>query len=155
MELSHGAFEALIMNLLGKLGLTTHLTWSSNDRGVDGIAIDSNPITGGKVVVQAKRYKGIVPASAVRDLYGTMIDEGGSNGILVTTSWFGPRAREWAEGKPLKLWDGTHLIYLLRERYGIEAKSSHPSTRSIPARPVHRRLESGSAGACHGVGSMS
>jgi restriction system protein len=91
MELSHGDFEAVIMNLFGKLGLNTHLTRSSNDRGVDGVAIDTNPITGGKVVVQAKRYKGIVPASAVRDLYGTMIDEGASNGILVTTSWFGPR----------------------------------------------------------------
>jgi restriction system protein len=114
------------MNLFGKLGLNTHLTRSSNDRGVDGVAIDTNPITGGKVVVQAKRYKGIVPASAVRDLYGTMIDEGASNGILVTTSWFGPKAREWAEGKPLKLWDGKHLIYLLQEYCGIEARIVPP-----------------------------
>jgi restriction system protein len=126
MELSHGDFEGVIMNLFGKLGLTTHLTRSSNDRGVDGVAIDSNPITGGKVVVQAKRYKGFVPASAVRDLYGTMIDEGASNGILVTTSWFGPKAREWAEGKPLELWDGKNLIHLLQEHCGIGAKIVPP-----------------------------
>jgi restriction system protein len=126
MELSHQEFEALIVNLFAKMGLKTHLTRSSNDRGVDGVAIDSNPITGGKVVIQAKRYKGIVPASAVRDLFGTAQAEGASNGILVTTSWFGPKAREWAEGKPLKLWDGKHLLYLLQEWCGIEAKIIPP-----------------------------
>ncbi len=137
MELSHQDFEALIMNLFAKMGLKTHLTRSSNDRGVDGVAIDSNPITGGKVVVQAKRYKGLVPASAVRDLYGTMIDEGASNGILVATSWFGPKAREWAEDKPLKLWDGTHLVYLLQEYCDVEAKIVPPEHWKDPQPDPH------------------
>ncbi len=137
MELSHQQFEALIMNLFAKMGLTTHLTRSSNDRGVDGVAIDNNPITGGKVVIQAKRYKGLVEASAVRDLYGTVHSEGASNGILVTTSWFGPKAREWAEGKPLKLWDGTHLIYLLQEYCGVEAKIVPPEHWKDPKPDPH------------------
>jgi restriction system protein len=137
MELRHQEFEALIMNLFAKMGLTTHLTRSSNDRGVDGVAIDSNPITGGKVVVQAKRYKGLVEASAVRDLYGTMVSEGASNGILVTTSWFGAKAREWAEDKPLKLWDGTHLIYLLQEYCGVEAKIVPPEHWKDPKPDPH------------------
>jgi restriction system protein len=137
MELSHQEFEALIMNPFAKMGLKTHLTRSSNDRGVDGVAIDSNPITGGKVVVQAKRYKGLVPAAAVRDLYGTMIDEGASNGILVTTSWFGPKAREWAESKPLKLWDGTHLVYMLQEYCDVEAKIVPPEHWKDPQPDPH------------------
>jgi hypothetical protein len=33
------------------------------------------------VLVQAKRYNGIVPASAVRDRYGTMVDEGARSSL--------------------------------------------------------------------------
>jgi len=40
---------------------------------------------GGKFVIQAKRYNIIVPKSAIRDLYGTMMSEGANKGILVTT----------------------------------------------------------------------
>jgi restriction system protein len=137
MELSHAEFETLIMNLFARMGLKTHLTRSSNDRGVDGVAIDSNPITGGKVVIQAKRYKGLVPAAAVRELYGTMITEGASNGILVTTSWYGSKAREWAEGKPLKLWDRQNLLHLLQEYCGIEAKVVPPEHWSDPTPDPH------------------
>jgi restriction system protein len=44
------------------------------------------PIFGGNVIVQAKRYKHTVGVSAVRDLFGTLQNEGASKGILVTTS---------------------------------------------------------------------
>ena len=39
------------------------------------------PVIGGKVVVQAKRYKNTVGVSAVRDLFGTMHNEGAAKGI--------------------------------------------------------------------------
>ena len=84
------------------------------------------------MVVQAKRYKGIVPASAVRDLYGTMIDEGASNGILVTTCWFGPKAREWAEGKPLSSGMASTSSTCSRSTTGSKPGSSHPSPGSTP-----------------------
>ncbi len=48
--------------------------------GVDCVAFDPRPIFGGKVVIQAKRYKNTVGVSAVRDLYGTMQNEGASKG---------------------------------------------------------------------------
>jgi restriction system protein len=40
-------------------------------------------------VIQAKRYRNTVGVSAVRDLYGTMMNEGANKGILVTTSGYG------------------------------------------------------------------
>lgn len=43
---------------------------ASRDGGVDCVAFDPRPIFGGKVVIQAKRYKGTVGVSAVRDLFG-------------------------------------------------------------------------------------
>jgi len=86
MELSPTEFESLITNLFQKMGLETKLTQPSRDGGVDCVAYDPRPVLGGKVIVQAKRYKNTVGVSAVRDLFGTVHNEGASKGILVTTS---------------------------------------------------------------------
>jgi restriction system protein len=72
MELTPGEFENLITNLFQRMGLETRLTQASRDGGVDCVAFDPRPVLGGKVVVQAKRYKNTVGVSAVRDLFGTM-----------------------------------------------------------------------------------
>lgn len=94
MELSPRDFESLITNLFEKMALETRQTQPSRDGGVDCVAYDPHPIFGGKVVIQAKRYKHTVGVSAVRDLYGTMQNEGASKGILVTTSGCGKRCRQ-------------------------------------------------------------
>lgn len=126
MELTPGQFENLITNLFEKMGLETRLTQASRDGGVDCVAWDQRPILGGKVVIQAKRYKHTVGVSAVRDLFGTMQNEGASKGILVTTSGYGQSSFDFADGKPLELLDGTNLLYLLREHAEIEAKIEPP-----------------------------
>ena len=125
MELTPSEFENLISNLFGKMGLETKLTRSSRDSGVDAVAFDARPILGGKVVIQAKRYKGTVGVSAVRDLYGTMLNEGASKGIIVTTSGHGPDAYEFSKDKPLELIDGGGLLYLL-DQVGVKAKIIMP-----------------------------
>src|SRR5947207_9030667 len=94
--------------------------------GVDCVAYDPRPIFGGKIVIQAKRYKNTVGVSAVHDLYGTTQNEGASKGILVTTSGYGKSSFEFAAGKPLELLSGTHLLYLLAEHAGIEARIEPP-----------------------------
>jgi restriction system protein len=86
---------------------------------------DTRPILGGKVVIQAKRYRHTVGVSAVRDLYGTMINEGASKGILVATSSFGPDAYDFAKDKPMELIDGGGLLYLL-DQIGIQARIIFP-----------------------------
>src|SRR6267142_1014574 len=83
MELTPVEFESLITNLFEKMGLETRQTQASRDGGVDCVAYDPRPIFGGKVVIQAKRYKNSVGVSAVRDLFGTMQNEGASKGIFV------------------------------------------------------------------------
>jgi restriction system protein len=100
MELSPSEFEGLITNLFSKMGLETRQTQASRDGGVDCIAYDPGPIFGGKVIIQAKRYKNTVGVSAVRDLFGTLQNEGASKRILVTTSGYGKAAFEFAEGSP-------------------------------------------------------
>jgi restriction system protein len=126
MDLTPSEFESLITNLFQKMGLETRLTQASRDGGVDCVAYDTRPILGGKIVIQAKRYKNTVGVSAVRDLYGTMQNEGASKGILITTSGYGQASYDFAEGKPIELFSGSHLLYLLKEHAGIEAKIEIP-----------------------------
>lgn len=126
MELTPSEFEGLITNLFERMGLETKLTQASRDGGVDCVAYDQRPIFGGKVVIQAKRYKHTVGVSAVRDLFGTMQNEGATKGILVTTSGYGQASHDFANGKPLELIDGANLLYLLHEHADLEAKIEPP-----------------------------
>ncbi len=125
-DLTPGEFEALMTNLFEKMGLETRLTQASRDGGVDCVAWDMRPVIGGKVVIQAKRYKNTVGVSAVRDLFGTMINEGAAKGILVTTSGFGSSAYEFSKNKPIELLTGSNLLAMLSEYAGIEAKIDFP-----------------------------
>jgi len=117
-------FEHLIRELFGKefaeSGGEVKITQASRDQGVDAIAFDPDPIRGGKIVIQAKRYTNTVGVSAIRDLYGTLMNEGATKGILVTTSDYGPDAYEFAKGKPLTLLNGSNLLHLL-EKHGHKA----------------------------------
>ncbi|MHA0856328.1 restriction endonuclease [Paenibacillus sp. CMAA1364] len=121
MDLNPYEFEQLVTDLFSRMGLDAKLTRSSKDGGVDCVAFDTRPIVGGKVVIQAKRYKNTVGVSAVRDLYGTMLNEGANKGILVTTKSYGPDAYEFSKDKPIELIDGGGLLYLL-EQNGIKAR---------------------------------
>lgn len=118
-------FEHLIRELFEKEfqtnGGEVKVTQASRDGGVDAIAFDPDPIRGGKIVIQAKRYTNTVGVSAVRDLYGTVVNEGAIKGILVSTSDYGPDAYEFAKDKPITLLNGSNLLYLL-EKHGHRAK---------------------------------
>jgi restriction system protein len=103
-----------------KNGSEVKVTQASRDGGVDAIIFDPDPLRGGRIVVQAKRYVNTVGVSAVRDLYGTVINEGANTGILITTSNYGNDSYEFAKDKPLKLLNGAHLLALLHKN-GINA----------------------------------
>jgi restriction system protein len=126
MELKPAEFESLITNLFTKMGLESRMTQPSRDGGVDCVAFDNRAIFGGKVIIQAKRYKNTVPVSAVRDLFGSVHNEGASKGILVTTSGFGKASFDFAKDKPLELLSGTNLLYLLKEHASVDAKIEPP-----------------------------
>jgi len=100
-------------------GSEVKVTRSSRDRGVDAIVFDPDPLRGGKIVIQAKRYNSVVDVSAVRDLFGTVQNEGANRGLLVTTSYFGRDSYDFAAGKTLTLIDGSNLLHLFR-KHGFE-----------------------------------
>lgn len=121
MELSPFEFEILVGNLFTQMGLETRQTRTSRD-GVDIVAFDTRPAFGGKVVIQAKRYKNTVGVAVVRDLYAMMTNEGASKGVLVTTSGYGKDAFEFANDKPIELIDGSSLLFLLEQNANIKVK---------------------------------
>jgi restriction system protein len=106
------------------------VTQASRDGGVDAIAFDPDPIRGGKIVIQAKRYTNTVGVAAVRDLYGTVMNEGATKGILVTTSDYGPDAYAFAKDKPLTLLNGANLLHLLG-KHGTRAKIDIQEARRL------------------------
>lgn len=117
-------FEHLIRELFEREfavnGGEVKVTRASRDGGVDAVIFDPDPIRGGKYVVQAKRYTANVPVSAVRDLYGTVVNEGAVKGILVTTAFYGPDSYSFAKDKPLTLLDGSNLLSML-QKHGTQA----------------------------------
>ncbi|MGJ8632055.1 MAG: restriction endonuclease [Glaciecola sp.] len=127
-------FENLIREVFEKefvsSGGEVKITQASRDGGVDAIAFDPDPIRGGKIVIQAKRYTNVVGVSAVRDLYGTTLNEGATKGILVTTADYGPDAYEFAKGKPLTLLNGGNLLHLL-DKHGHKAKIDLKEAKKI------------------------
>jgi restriction system protein len=127
-------FEHLVRQLFewefGGKGVEVKVFRLSRDHGVDAVMYDPDPLRGGKYVLQAKRYTRTVDVAAVRDLYGTVINEGANRGILVTTSGFGPDSREFVKDKPITLVDGPYLIEMLR-RHGRNYKIDLDEARRL------------------------
>ncbi len=127
-------FEHLVREIFEKEfvseGGEVKVTQASRDGGVDAIAFDPDPIRGGKYVIQAKRYTRTVSVSAVRELHGTVINEGANRGILVTTSDYGADSVGYAKDKPLTLINGSQLLSLL-EKHGHQARIDIGEARAM------------------------
>ena len=78
----------------------------------------------------SKRYSNTVGVSAVRDLYGTVLNEGATKGVLVTTSDYGPDAYDFAKGKPLVLLNGGNLLHML-QKHGHNARIDLKEAKKI------------------------
>jgi restriction system protein len=121
LDLNGYGFEHFIQNLFSRMDLEVKIFKPGGDGGIDCVVYDKTAVFGGKYVIQAKRYAKTVPPSAVRDLYGTMLSEGATKGLLITTAGFGPSSYDFANNKPLLLISGTELLGLCR-KYGIPAR---------------------------------
>lgn len=127
-------FENLVRELFewefSKNGGEVKITQASRDGGVDAVIFDPDPIRGGKIIVQAKRYTNTVDVSAVRDLYGTLLNEGANKGILITTSNYGVDSYNFAKDKPITLLNGANLLGLL-EKHGKQAYIDIPEAKKL------------------------
>lgn len=104
-------FEDLVAKLFRVYGHDVEKVGGTSDHGVDILVLSDR---GEKWVVQCKRYSGSVGEPIVRDLFGTMLHEGAQRAYLITTGGITKQAVEWAEGKPIILYDGEGLVKLIR-----------------------------------------
>ena len=115
-------FEHLIRDLLSAMGYPeVEVTPQWRDQGADLIVRDTRGLAPLTLVVEAKRYRRIVDADSVRNIFGAMVHHNANGAIIVTTSWFSRAAQLFAEGKPITLIDGAKLVHLLNEHLDINA----------------------------------
>jgi restriction system protein len=121
-------FEHLIRELFEAMGMKSWVTQASRDEGVDGVAVNEDPIVGGLCIIQAKRYSKIVGLEAVHALAGVMEDKHAAKGVLVTTSWVGKASRDFAarNGSRIQIVEGRQLKYMLKEHLGLDVLISLP-----------------------------
>lgn len=117
-ELDPRRFEQLVAELYSRRGFEATLTPASGDEGVDIYLVSRNDLGKMLWVVQAKRNAPHrkVEAGVVRELYGTVTAKNASAGLLITTSFFQPGARDLERKfeNQLSLKDYLDLQQLLR-----------------------------------------
>jgi len=136
LEMSPSAFERLIQRILRESGFVqVEVTGQSGDGGVDGHGIlRLGGLLSFHVIFQAKRWKGAVGSSQVRDFRGAMVGRA-DKGLLITTGAFTKDALKEAsrDGAPaIDLIDGDQLVEKLTQlSLGVNTKKIEVEQVSI------------------------
>jgi restriction system protein len=136
LEMSPSAFERLIQRILRESGfIQVEVTGQSGDGGVDGHGIlRLGGLLSFHVIFQAKRWKGAVGSSQVRDFRGAMVGRA-DKGLLITTGAFTKDAIKEAsrDGAPaIDLIDGDQLVEKLKQlSLGVNTKKIEVEQVSI------------------------
>lgn len=123
--ISPSSFERLCQRLLRELGFqNVEVTGQANDGGIDGKGmLKLGGVLSFHVIFQAKRYKGSVSPSVVRDFRGAMVGRA-DKGLIITTGTFTREAKKEAQrdgAPPIDLMDGNDLAEKLKElKLGVE-----------------------------------
>jgi restriction system protein len=126
-QISPEAFERLCQRVLRESGFVqVEVTGRSGDGGIDGKGVVRiGGLLSFHVLFQAKRYRGSVPPSVVRDFRGALVGRA-DKGLIVTTGTFTREARSEAQrdgATPIDLIDGEELAQKLKELgIGVEVK---------------------------------
>jgi restriction system protein len=112
-------YEEVIASVFRETGYKVRLTSYSGDDGIDVIVLDGDQ--GDVVGVQAKRYQGKIEAVQIREFAGSLVLNGMTEGIFVTTSSFSKGAKRAVEGYKdhhisIDLWDADRFYSALSIR---------------------------------------
>lgn len=113
-------FEYVIARVWEQQGWETEVTGGTRDRGVDIIAVKSDPVEQ-RQYIQVKRYNGNnkVGSNEIQKYSGLYArNESVEAVVVVTTSDFTSEARQIATNRNVKLINGSQLIDMIR-RYDI------------------------------------
>ena len=110
-EMDPFEFEKYVGRVFETKGYRGAVTSAQKDNGID-IRMHKG---GKKYAVQVKRYAAhnSVGEPALRDFYGSFVDQGFEKGFFVTTSGFTPQALAWAKSRPIELIDGKAFLHMM------------------------------------------
>lgn len=92
-------FEEMVCELLNKQGYHVKLTKQTRDGGKDIIIVQKSILGEFCIYVECKKYDTSRPISVglVRELYGTIMHDNATAGMIITTSYFTKDAQEYTE----------------------------------------------------------
>ncbi len=121
---SPSSFERLVVGLLEAMGYGYGdglVVGRPGDRGIDGV-LNQDALGLEKVYVQAKRYTtGQVGEPDIRNFSGSLVAQGATKGVFITTSTFSPTARQTAQAISM----GNQFIRLIDGRELAEMMINH------------------------------
>jgi len=106
-------FEELVGEAYRRKGYNVTETGGGGaDGGVDLVLLKG----GEKLLVQCKHWKMYkVGVKVIRELYGVVVAENATGGIVISSGTFTQEAIDFAKGKPLELLDGAALQNIITE----------------------------------------
>ena len=115
IELPRAEFEQLVVDLYCALGHDARRTGGPGDRDFDIVIVAKS---GQHWIAQCKQWRGAVGESVVREFYAAMAREHATEGAIITTARFTPKAIQWAQGKSIHLYDGPAFLQILQRIKG-------------------------------------
>lgn len=115
IEMPRAEFEQLVVDLYAALGHTARRTGGAGERAFDIVVVTK---AGQHWIAQCKQWRGEVGELVVREFHAAMQREHAAQGAIITTARFTPKAAQWAEGKPIHLYDGPAFLQALQRIKG-------------------------------------
>src|SRR5512136_789735 len=115
IEMPRAEFEQLVADLYCALGHNARRTGGPGDRDFDIVIVTK---TGQHWIAQCKQWRGAVGESVVREFHAAMAREHVAQVAIITTAHFTPKAVQWAQSKPIHLYDGPAFLQVLQRVKG-------------------------------------
>ena len=98
-KISSREFEEMVCELLDKQGYNVKLTKQTRDGGKDIIVVQKSVLGEFCIYVECKKYnmKNPISVKLVRELYGTIMADNVTAGMIITTSYFTKDAKEYRD----------------------------------------------------------
>jgi restriction system protein len=137
--LSWHEFELLIAETYRSEGYSvTEMGGSGPDGGIDLTATAPN---GAHHLIQCKHYKtSKVGVKIVREILGVLAKEGGHQAVVIATGAYTKDAIKFAQGQPIELIDGPHLIERI-QAYKAQTPRATATTAAVTKQPVQPAKE--------------
>lgn len=127
-------FERLVVELLLRMGYggslpeAGQIVGKSGDGGIDGV-IKEDKLGLDFVYIQAKRWENSVGRPLVQAFAGSLLGHGARKGVMITTSYYTPEAREFVKtlgDQKIVLIDGNELAALMIDyNVGVSTVSTY------------------------------